>query len=116
DTAEVFEFMLRDRHEFRTFKNGIEFLKHFHEEAFDLILLDLVMPEVDGFQTFLKIREVDKDVPVVAITASARAPQRERALKLGFCDYFTKPIMDIDQFRSSVYSHIGKCANPPHTP
>jgi putative two-component system response regulator len=114
DALEVFEFMLQDDHEFRTFSSGVEFLKQFHAGDFDLILLDLVMPELDGFETFRRIRELDRDVPVAAITASAFAAERKQALALGFCDYFIKPIMEIRKFRQAVYSRIGKCVNPPH--
>lgn len=38
-------------------------------------------------------------------------PLAQKALAAGFCDYFVKPIMEIEQFRQAVYSHIGKCAN-----
>jgi DNA-binding response OmpR family regulator len=113
DTLELFEVMLRDHHEFRTFPSGMEFLKEFQGGDFDLILLDLVMPELDGFDTFRRIRGLDKNVPVAAVSAAAFENERERALSAGFCDYFVKPIMDIQKFRQSVYSHIGKCGNAP---
>jgi two-component system cell cycle response regulator DivK len=116
DTLELFEVILRDHHEFRTFPSGIELLKDFHRGDFDLILLDLVMPELDGFDTFRRIREVDKNVPVVAVSAAAFANERETALSAGFCDYFIKPIMEIQKFREAIYSHIGKCRNPPREP
>jgi CheY-like chemotaxis protein len=116
DTLELFEVMLRDHHEFRTFSSGMEFLKKFRRGDFDLILLDLVMPELDGFDTLRRIRKVDKDVPVVAVSAAAFTDERETALSAGFCDYFIKPIMEIQQFRQAIYSHIGECSNPPHKP
>ena len=116
DTLELFEVMLRNHHEFRTFPSGMEFLNEFHGGDFDLILLDLVMPVLDGFDTFRRIREVDKDVPVVAVSAAAFVNEREKALSAGFCDYFIKPIMEIQKFRQLVYSHIGKCHNAPYKP
>ena len=116
DALELFEFILRDPHEFFTYTSGEQFLREFHPGRFALILLDLVMPDVDGFEVFRRIQAVDKDVPVVAITAMASPLERERALRAGFCDYFVKPIMEIEKFRNTVYSHVGKCANPPHDP
>jgi CheY-like chemotaxis protein len=116
DTLELFEVMLRDHHELRTFLSGMEFLEEFHRSDFDLILLDLVMPELDGFDTLRRIREVDKKVPVVAVSAAAFPNERETALAAGFCDYFIKPIMEIQKFRQSIYSHLGECANPSYKP
>ena len=116
DALELFEFILRDHHEVLTFRTGEEFLKEFRTGDFELILLDLVMPVLDGFEVFRRIQKLDTDVPVLAITAMARPAERENALKAGFCDYFEKPIMEIERFRQTVYSHIGKCATPPADP
>jgi CheY-like chemotaxis protein len=116
DALELFEFILRDHHQFFTFKSGPEFLKEFSPGKFDLILLDLAMPVMDGFEVFERVHSMDQDAPVVAITALAFPAERERALQAGFCDYFVKPIMEIQRFRQIVYSHVGKCANPPHKP
>ena len=114
EALELFEFVLRGKHDFLTFRNGPEFLKEFRPDKFDLILLDLAMPGMDGFEVFRRIRSVDKKVPVVAITAMHYTGVRERALRAGFCDYFVKPISEVERFRQVVYSHVGKCANPPY--
>jgi CheY-like chemotaxis protein len=116
DILELLELVLRDHHEFRTFSSGVEFVEQFRAGDFDLILLDLLMPELDGFETFRRIRRVDKDVPVAAITASAfpLASERGKALSSGFCDYFIKPVTEVEKFRQTVYSHVRKCAKPPY--
>ncbi len=116
DALELFEFVLRDPHEFVTFTSGKEFLKEFRPGQFALILLDMAMPDMDGFEVFRRIQQSDKNVPVVAITAAAAPAEREKALRAGFCDYFVKPILEIEQFRKTVYSHVGRCANPPYKP
>ena len=113
DALDLFEFILRGHHQFLTFKSGPDFLKEFRPGNFDLILLDLAMPVMDGFAVFERVHGVDEKVPVVAITALAHPAEREKALQAGFCDYFVKPIMEIEKFRQTVYSHVGKCANPP---
>jgi len=116
DAVELFEFILRDHHEFLGFSSGEEFLKDFRPGNFELILLDLAMPVIDGFEVFRRIQDVDKDVPVVAITALGFPAEREKALQAGFCDYFVKPILEIERFKQVVYSHIGKCSNPSYDP
>jgi CheY-like chemotaxis protein len=74
--------------------NGSEALKRARETSPDLIILDLHMPEIDGFGVIQQLRREPQFVktPVVALTASAMAGDRERALSLGFTGYITKPI------------------------
>src|SRR5690349_15475063 len=81
--------------------SGPDFLKEFRPGNFDLILLDLAMPVMDGFEVFDRIHRVDQKVPVVAITAMAYPPEWEKALQAGFCDYFVTPIMEIERFRQT---------------
>ena len=75
-------------------KNGLECLKILEENLPDLILLDIMMPEMDGFQTIKKIRENPKwrHIPVFAVTARAMLEDRQIILKNGFDDYITKPV------------------------
>lgn len=75
-------------------KNGVECLKILEENTPDLILLDIMMPEMDGFQTIKKIRENInwKHIPVFAITARAMLEDRQIILKNGFDDYISKPV------------------------
>jgi CheY-like chemotaxis protein len=113
DSLELFAVILRNHHEFLTFRGGDELLREFRSGQFGLILLDLAMPVMDGFEVFKRIQAIDKDVPVVAVTAVASEQERERALAAGFCDYFVKPIREIEIFRKAVYSHVGECANEP---
>jgi len=116
DALEVFGIILKGRHEFELFADPVEFLAAFRRGVYGLVLLDLAMPGMDGFEVFNRIRDVDDQVPVVAITAVASDQERERALQAGFCDYFNKPILEIEQFRQAVYSHVGQCANTSQDP
>jgi CheY-like chemotaxis protein len=61
-------------------------------ETFDLVLMDLQMPEMDGFAATREIRASGNEVPVVAVTASAMIGERERCLSAGMNDYLSKPI------------------------
>lgn len=74
--------------------DGPEALRMARQEAPDLIILDLHMPEIDGFGVVQALRMDAQfaDTPVVALTASAMQGDRERAMQLGFTGYITKPI------------------------
>ncbi len=75
-------------------KNGKECLELLEENIPDLILLDIMMPVMDGFQTIKRIRESEKwsNIPVFAVTAKAMANDKEVILKHGFNDYIPKPV------------------------
>jgi CheY-like chemotaxis protein len=110
DIRELLALLLSGGHEFVTFPDGESFLKEFRPGRFALILLDIMMPGMDGFEVFRRIQTLDKHVPVVAIMICGS--ERERALQAGFCDYFVKPIMEMERFRTALFSHIGECATP----
>jgi CheY-like chemotaxis protein len=74
--------------------NGPEALQKIRESSPDLVLLDIQMPEMDGYQVLHEIRRDPalKNLRVVALTAFAMQGDRERALDAGFDDYITKPV------------------------
>lgn len=76
-------------------ENGKEALKHFSSTRYDLILMDIRMPLMDGFITTKKIREIEIEtksrVPIVAVTANALSGDREQCLDAGMDDYISKP-------------------------
>jgi CheY-like chemotaxis protein len=113
DTLEVFQAILAENHECTPFKDGEQFLAAFRVGSFDLILLDLIMPGLDGFEILRHIHQKDKELPVVALTAKAEPAERDKALRAGFCDYFVKPIIDVREFLKALDRHMGRCANPP---
>ncbi|MGN0340895.1 MAG: response regulator [Lachnospira sp.] len=78
-----------------TCTSGKECLECIKKEYFDVILLDHMMPEMDGIQTLEKIRQTEnmcKSVPVIALTANAIVGAKEQYIKAGFSDYLSKPI------------------------
>jgi len=86
-------------------KNGIEALLKINETDFKLIMLDLLMPGMDGFETAKKIREMGITVPIVAVSALALKQDRQRSLRAGCNDFLPKPI-DVKQLRSIVKKYI----------
>lgn len=77
-------------------QNGIEAIEKMQEDIFDLILMDVQMPEMDGFSATQKIRELeknsDKRIPIIALTAYAMKGDREKCLAAGMDNYLSKPI------------------------
>ena len=67
----------------------------------DMILLDMMMQEMDGYETAKRIRQNQdwKNLPIIAVTAKAMTGDREKCIKAGASDYITKPV-DIDQLLS----------------
>jgi HAMP domain-containing protein/CheY-like chemotaxis protein/signal transduction histidine kinase len=80
-------------------KDGIELLRRTPE--IDLVLMDIMMPELDGYETTRQIREDDtfKQLPIISLTAKAMKGDREKAIAAGASDYITKPV-DTDQLLS----------------
>ncbi len=60
----------------------------------DLILMDIRMPVLDGYEATKQIREFNKDVPIIAQTAFAVIPEQKEVLEMGFTDFFAKPLDD----------------------
>ncbi len=74
--------------------NGRECLEYLSNRTPDLILLDIMMPEMDGFQTIKRIKEDEKlsEIPVIAVTAKAMKDDKDIIMKHGFADYIPKPV------------------------
>jgi len=86
-------FLKRLGHVCKSVDSGITALKVLKEEKFDLVLMDMQMPELDGCGTTSLIRrDLSKNLPVVALTANAMAEDVERCYQSGMNDYLSKPI------------------------
>jgi CheY-like chemotaxis protein len=98
----VGRLLARDGHTAIIVNNGLEAVRAVGREAFDLILMDVQMPEMDGLEAARAIREWEaraprggnpvSRIPIVALTASAMSGDRERCLEAGMDGYLAKPI------------------------
>lgn len=89
-------FVTRDQLEKRDYEvfscdNGKEAFDQFKKQIFDLCILDVMLPEMDGFQLAKKIRENNKHIPIIFLTARSMQEDKIEGLKLGADDYLTKP-------------------------
>jgi CheY-like chemotaxis protein len=87
-------------------REGIEKLKG--DPDVDVVLVDIMMPEMDGYETMRAIRSHDeyRDLPLIAVTAKAMKGDREKCLDAGANDYIAKPV-EIDQLVSMLRVRLG---------
>ncbi len=82
--------------------NGLEALDKFKQNQYDLILMDIMMPEMDGLEATMAIREIEKNdttkkpIRIIALTANAMREDRERCMAAGMNDYLSKPFKPED--------------------
>jgi CheY-like chemotaxis protein len=96
--------LTKQGHTVRVAVNGREAVELFGQEAFDLVLMDVEMPEVDGFEATAQIRKQEagtgRRIPIVALTAHAMKGDREKCLAAGMDGYVSKPILARDLFQA----------------
>ena len=89
--AEIISYNLQNEgYETEIAKDGVECLEKFEETVPDLVILDVMMPRMDGFETLKEIRKKSR-VPVIMLTAKDAEGDRIRGLELGADDYVVKP-------------------------
>ncbi len=106
----VSDFLRESDFEVRIAKSGSQALKFMEKSQPDLILLDVVMPEMDGFQTCrcLKNSQQTKDIPIIFMTAfddASNASYKVKGLELGAVDYISKPIQ-LEEVLARVKTHL----------
>ena len=101
------------RHKVRVASNGVEALEILATNEFDIVLMDIQMPDLDGLETthHIRLREArtHRHVPIVAMTAHAMMGDRERCLEAGMDGYVTKPIQSEVLF-AAIDSYAGRRA------
>ncbi|MDH3599978.1 MAG: GAF domain-containing protein [Candidatus Tectomicrobia bacterium] len=105
----------RRGHKVMVVSNGKEALEALHQETFDLVLMDVQMPEMGGLKAVELLREREREngqhIPVIAMTAHAMQGDRERCLTAGMDDYLSKPIQT-----QTLFSAIERAVRLESTP
>ena len=89
-------FVVKDNLEFHGFavdlqKDGLAAKESFQKNTYDICVLDVMLPKMDGFTLAESIRELDKQIPIIFLTAKSMKEDRLKGFKLGGDDYLTKP-------------------------
>ncbi|MBU2915136.1 PAS domain-containing protein [Reichenbachiella agariperforans] len=97
-------------------ENGMVAMEKAKSETYNLILMDLQMPEMDGYQATTAIRDMDtvyaKQVPIVALSASAMMEVRKKVKELGMTDFITKPFNPEELYKKIIkYHHVVNVKN-----
>ena len=108
--------MKKNGYEVRTAKDGEEALAEISRAAPDLVLLDVMMPKMDGFSICEQIRATPewRDMRIIMLTARGRDIEREKGLALGADDYITKPFSTKDAIArvEAVLARFRKAEGP----
>jgi CheY-like chemotaxis protein len=91
--------------------SGRKVLEVFNPKVFQLVLMDIQMPEMDGFETTKAIREIERStgshVPIIAMTAHATGKDRERCLEVGMDGFISKPI-NVETLKKEIDEILAK--------
>ena len=89
--TEVYEGAFENDYAIKTFDNGKDFFDAFFDQKPDLIILDIMLPDMDGYTILTKIREKDAKVPVICVSAKSDEMSFVKGLNKGADDYMSKP-------------------------
>lgn len=104
----IARFLLEDAgHEIEQAENGIDAVELAQKGNFDLVLMDIQMPGMDGIQATKKLKAEGFSIPIVALTAKAMRGDREEILAAGCDGYISKPF-EVDAFVAEVEAYINK--------
>ncbi|APT46927.1 MULTISPECIES: response regulator transcription factor [Bacillus] len=86
-------------------ETGIDGLQALEEDSFDLVLLDVMLPELSGLEVLRRVRKTNTATPIILITARGSVPDKVSGLDLGANDYITKPF-DIEELLARIRAQL----------
>lgn len=111
--------VLRDYLELQNYEvvramDGMDGLESFKTEAFDLLILDVMLPRKDGFTLATEIREINQQIPIIFLTARGQMEDRVAGFKAGCDDYMTKPFSS-EELELRIGAILRRCRQPEQT-
>ena len=106
----LFEFLESNGFDVKLYRDGISGLNGFISTEFDFCILDVMLPQMDGFTLAEKIREKNKRVPVIFLTARSMKDDKLKGFGIGIDDYITKPF-DEDELLLRIKSILNRVNN-----
>lgn len=108
----LIKILEKSGYSYQVAENGLEALNKIQEKTFDLVLMDIRMPEMDGIEATHHLRtddtfSTDKNLPIIAVTAHDDAEERKKCFGVGMNDYLTKPV-NKDLLLDKIKEHILK--------
>jgi len=101
----ILYYSLKKYYEIETANNGLEAIEMLEKKSFDVVLMDLTMPVMDGAEATLRIRKsinaMNKHIPIIFVTTNDFEHERVRCMNNGGSDYLIKPV-DIDELLNSI--------------
>jgi len=91
-----------------TSEDGFKAIRMLEQSSdIDIVLMDMMMPEMDGYETIKKIREMplQKNIPIISVTAKAMKGDREKCLEAGASEYISKPV-DLNELYNKMLNVI----------
>ena len=106
----LLEFLESNGFYVKLYRDGISGYKGFEGSEFNFCILDVMLPKLDGFSLAQKIRETNKTIPIIFLTARSMKEDKIRGFKIGIDDYITKPF-DEDELLLRIESILNR-VNP----
>ena len=100
-------YVLRNRYEVVRASNGKEAVELSDQQQFDLIMMDMKMPVMDGLEATRLIKEKHPDLPIIALTANAFETDRQATFEAGCCDFISKPFSR-EKCLETIAKYIGE--------
>lgn len=107
----LLEFLLKNDYKLIHAQNGIEAISLFKASHPQLILMDIKMPKMNGYEATAEIRKISEEIPIIAVTAYAFKEDIENILESGFNAYLVKPINN-KELKKTIESFFKWLINP----
>jgi len=106
----LFEFLESNNFDVKLYRDGLSGLNGFNSSEFDFCILDVMLPQMDGFSLAEKIRLKNKKIPVIFLTARSMKEDKLKGFGIGIDDYITKPF-DEDELLLRIHSILNRVKN-----